>query len=306
MRDQYVQTHSAKDCLLMCGIVDSNALELSNMPTKQPESEAVVKSPIKIAVYTCITQGYDSLKIPLSTDKRLAYFCFTDTRDSVMPPWEFRPIDLKGLSPKDQNRYIKMHPHEVLPGYDVTVYVDGNIQIVGNLYELICTLLNAPEDIFFYQHPNRNCVYAEGAACSHIAHERIWNIVAQMRRYNKAGYPVKNGLFEANVIIRKNTSRMCRFMDEWWREYRTGAKRDQLSLPFVSWMLGIPLGSLGESDPRFRNINFRRFTHPPRLSLNLIILKAINRSIAAIVTYKRLFGLASPVLWDNEIKERYQ
>lgn len=281
----------------MCGIVGGNALELSNMPTKQQESEAVVKSPIKIAVYTCITQGYDSLKIPLSVDKRLAYFCFTDTRDSVMQPWEFCPIDLEGLSPKDQNRYIKMHPHEVLPGYDVTVYVDGNIQIVGNLYELICTLLNAPEDILIYKHLLRNCVFAEAAACAHYSHDWLWTIAAQMRRYRREGYPVDNGLFEANVLIRKNTASIRRLMDMWWCEYRSGAKRDQLSLPFVAWRLGIPLGSSGESDPRFGHRYFQFVDHPTRRSLKLIIRKHINRRIASLVSYEKLFGLTAPLLW---------
>lgn len=276
------------------------------MATKLPESERVTPSPIRIAVYTCITRGYDSLKIPLSVDKRLAYFCFTDSPESVTPPWDLRHISLQGLSPKDQNRYIKMHPHEFLSDYDATVYVDGNIQIVGDLYELVCTALSSPEDIFFYQHPDRNCVYAEGAACSHIAHERIWKIAAQMRKYRKAGYPVESGLFEANVIIRKNTPGMRRFMDAWWSEYCTGAKRDQLSLPFVAWQLGIPLGSLGESDPRIRHIIFHQFTRSQRQSLNLSILKAINRVTAYVLSYERLFGLPSPVLWDNEMKDQNQ
>ena len=276
------------------------------MATKLPESERVTPSPIRIAVYTCITRGYDSLKSPLAVDKRLAYFCFTDNPESVTHPWEFRHIAVQGLSPKDQNRYIKIHPHEFLPDYDVTVYVDGNIQIVGNLYKLVCTVLSSPEDIFLYEHPNRNCVYAEGAACSHIAHERIWKIAAQMRRYRSAGYPVENGLFEASVIIRKNTPGMRRFMDEWWSEYRTGAKRDQLSLPFVAWQQGIPLGSLGESDPRFGNIHFRRLTHPAKPGLKLLVQKAINRFLASVITYEKLFGLTTPLSWDNEMKGRNQ
>jgi len=267
------------------------------MTTKRPGSATVDMAPLKIAVYTCITQGYDSLKIPLSVDKRLAYFCFTDTPHSVMPPWEFRHIDLKGLSPKDQNRYIKMHPHEFLPGYDVTVYVDGNIQIVGDLYELICTLLNAPEDIFIYKHLLRNCVFAEAAACAHYSHDWLWTIAAQMRRYSSECYPVGNGLFEANVLIRKNTDSIRRLMDTWWCEYRSGAKRDQLSLPYVAWRLGIPLGSLGESDPRFGHRYFRSVDHPTRRSLKLIIRKHINRSIASLVSYEKLFGLTAPVLW---------
>ena len=251
----------------------------------------------KIAVYTCITRGYDSLKIPLSVDERLAYFCFTDTPDIVMSPWEYRPIDLKGLTPKDQNRYIKMHPHEFLPDYDVTVYLDGNIQIVGDLYELFYRLLNAPENIFIYRHLLRDCIFAEAAACAHYSHDWLWTIAAQMRRYSREGYPVGNGLFEANVLIRKNTDRTRCLMDAWWREYRSGAKRDQLSLPFVAWRLGISVGSLGESDPRYNHGYFLLVNRPSKRSLKLIIRKHINRFIALLVSYQKLFGLPDPLLW---------
>lgn len=283
----------------MCGIIDGIAIEQSrlDMATKRPGSDTADISLIKIAVYTCITQGYDSLKIPLYTDDSLAYFCFTDIPTSVVPPWKFLPIKLKDLSPKDQSRYIKMHPHEFLPGYDVTVYVDGSIQIVGDLYALICTALNSPEDIFVYKHPLRNCVFAEAAACAHYSHDWLWTIASQMRRYSIKGYPVDNGLFEANVIIRKNTDDMRRLMDTWWSEYCSGAKRDQLSLPFVAWQLGIPLVSLGESDPRFGHCYFLLVSHPAKRSLKLIVRKYINRSIASLVSYEKLFGLTTPVLW---------
>ncbi len=214
-----------------------------------------------------------------------------------MSPWEYRPIDLKGLSPKDQNRYIKMHPHEFLPDYDVTVYVDGNIQIVGDLYVLIHTALDSPEGIFTYKHMLRSCVFAEAAACAHYSHDWLWTIASQMRRYSMEGYPVDNGLFEANVIIRKNTVNICRLMDTWWCEYRSGAKRDQLSLPYVAWRLGIPLGALGKSDPRFVHHYFRLVDHPTRRSLKLIIRKHINRFIASLVSYEKLFGLTVPLLW---------
>lgn len=263
------------------------------MMTKHPLSGDKVVLPGKIAVYTCITQNYDSLKTPLSIDDRLDYFCFTDTPACVTPPWEYSPVCLKELSPKDQNRYIKMHPHEFLQGYDITVYIDGSIQIVGELYPLIYSAFNSQEDIFLYKHPLRNCIFKEAAACANYSHDWIWTIASQMRRYRMDGYPVDNGLFEANVIIRKDSEGMRRLMDNWWAEYRRGAKRDQLSLPYAAWRLCIPLGSLGESDPRFGHQYFALSYRTSRRSLKLTLRKYINRLAAALGSYKRLFGLSS-------------
>lgn len=254
-----------------------------------------VTSAKKIAVYTCITDNYDKLIPPENVDSRLDYYYFTDDPGSVVAPWILKKIDLQHLNSKDQNRYIKMYPHKLLPDYDVTVYVDGYIQLVGDLYTLICTALQSPEDVFLYNHSQRNCVYAEAAICAHYSHDWIWIIASQMRRYSMEGYPAGNGLFEANVIIRKNTDRMHSLMDMWWDEYCSGAKRDQLSLPVVAWRLGLPLGSLGESDPRFGQRYFRLVSHLKRGSLKLAIRKHINRFIASFTSYEKLFGLTSPI-----------
>ena len=251
----------------------------------------------KIAVYTCITDNYDKLVSPANVDRRLDYFYFTDDPATLAPPWILKPIDLRHLSAKDQNRYVKMFPHKCLPEYDVTVYVDGYIRIVGDLHALIRESLKSPEDIFLYRHLQRNCVFAEAAACSHYSNDWIWTLASQMRKYSREGYPVDNGLFEANVIIRKNTARMHRLMDTWWDEYRSGAKRDQLSLPVAAWRLGIPLGSLGESDPRLGQRYFRLVSHLKRRSLKSIARKYVNRSIASFATYQKLFGLTTPVVW---------
>jgi hypothetical protein len=256
-----------------------------------------VSGPLKIAVYTCITDNYDGLASPASVDSRLDYYCFTDSSASITAPWAFRPAKLPNLNAKDQNRYIKMHPHEFLSEYDVTVYVDGSIHIVGDIYDLVSNALNSPEAVFVYKHPQRNCVFAEAAACAYYSHDWIWTIASQMRRYSKEGYPVHNGLFEAGVIIRKNTADMRHLMDMWWHEYRSGAKRDQLSLPLVSWRHGVPLGSLGESDPRFSQRYFKFVNHPKRRTLTAIIRKYVNRSIASLSSYEKLFGLATSVFW---------
>lgn len=251
----------------------------------------------KIAVYTCITDNYDKLAPPENADPRLDYYYFTDNSAGLVAPWALKSIDLRHLSAKDQNRYIKMHPHVCLPDYDVTVYVDGYIQIVGDLHELICAALKSPEDVFLYKHLQRNCVFTEAAACAHYSHGWIWTIAAQMRKYSAEGYPVNNGLFEANVIVRKNTARMRRLMDMWWSEYCSGTKRDQLSLPVAAWRLGIPLGSLGESDPRLGQRYFRLVRHLKRPGPELIAQKYINRFIASLASYQKLFGLTAPVSW---------
>ncbi len=244
---------------------------------------------MKIVVYTCITKGYDTLKIPSVTDDRIRYFCFTDTPEIVSPPWELQSLPLDWLDAKGKNRYVKMFPSQYLENHDLSIYLDGSIGIVGDLSVLIEEVLARPEEIFLYSHPQRNCIYSEAAACAHFSHDWIWTIAKQMRRYMEFGFPVNSGLFEAGVLIRKNTSQIEKLMDAWWREYSAGAKRDQLSLPFVAWRTGTALGSLGISDPRFTHRYFRFVNHPSRRELKVILRKYINRLVALLFSYERLF-----------------
>jgi hypothetical protein len=245
---------------------------------------------MKIAVYTCITDAYDPLCPPEYVDRRLNYFYFSDNPSHVVEPWKFKGIDLPYPNAKDQSRYIKMHPHKVLPEYDVTLYIDGSIHIVGDIYEMVTKTLQLEGDIFLYDHFERNCIYSEAAVCANIGHDWIWTIARQMSRYSSEGYPVDNGLYESGAIIRRNTDKVNKLMEYWWQEYSQGAKRDQLSLPYVCWKLGVPISSMGRVDYRFTRHYFRIANHPPRRRSLLFISKHIfNRLVAAIFPYNRLF-----------------
>ncbi len=248
----------------------------------------------KIVVYTCITGGYDELSPPANVDPLISYFCFTDQQEIVVSPWTFIDISNIDLDQKDKNRYIKMHPHLVLPDHDISIYLDGSIKIVGNIRELALTITNRTESILLYDHPERDCTYDEAAACAHFAHDWIWRISLQMNRYRRRGFPPNSGLFEAGVMIRRNTAAVGQLMDDWWREYCVGAKRDQLSLPYVSWITGVALGSLGISDPRTNNRYLRFVNHRRKLRLKPIVIKYINRAIARLLPSRLLFGKDIP------------
>ena len=246
---------------------------------------------MRIAVYTCITDAYDPLYPPAYVDQRLDYFCFSESPSNVVEPWKFKCIDLQHLNAKDQSRYIKMHPHKVLPEYDVTLYIDGSIQIVGDIYEMVIKALKLEGDIFLYDHHERNCIYSEAAVCAHLGHDWIWTIAMQMRRYRQDGYPVNNGLYETGVMLRRNTDEVSKIMEYWWLEYYRGVKRDQLSLTYVSWKLGVSISSIGKNDHRLTHRYFIFAYHSRTLRQKMLFCfkKYINRLVAAVVPYNRLF-----------------
>jgi hypothetical protein len=244
---------------------------------------------LKIAVYTCITGGYERLQFPAGVDPRLDFYCFTDDTGIAAGPWTLRDAPSLGLTAQDHSRFVKMHPHEILTRYDASLYIDGSIRIVGDIYSLIAQALCAPASVYMYDHPANRCIYQEGETIAAISHDWIWNIARQMRRYRHDGFPPNYGLFEANVIIRRHDEPMRRLMARWWKEYLSGVRRDQLSLTYAAWKESVSIQSLGPSDVRFKGRYFTFRAHPRTRSVPIALRKYLNKSIARVVGYDYLF-----------------
>jgi hypothetical protein len=195
-------------------------------------------------------------------------------------------VDTHGFDAKDCNRYVKMHPHRLpeLASYGLTIYIDGSIEVVGALGELVERCASAHPDVHLYDHPFRDCAYEEAIVCARMGHVPLTVVVAQMRRYRAAGYPAHAGLRECNVIVRRHSAALGRVMEAWWDEYRCGAKRDQLSLGFVARQAGLAIGSLGESDPRHAQRLFLLHAHAPAERGWRVVLRARwNRLLLALL-----------------------
>jgi hypothetical protein len=205
-----------------------------------------------LLVYTCVTGGYDALPVPAVQPPGIEFVCLTDGTLEVPSPWQARPLPrLPGLSPPLLNRYAKMHPHVLFPDHAVSLYVDGNIQVVSDPTAFADAAL-AGHDMALYRHPFRDCAYDEARACADIGHDWVWRLQRQMSRYRRAGFPAHHGLFEAGVIARRHAATAVQaLMSAWWNEYRLGVHRDQLSLPYLAWRDDVLIRDLGPSDPRF-------------------------------------------------------
>lgn len=210
-----------------------------------------------IAVFTCITDDYDRLRPPAQVEEGVEYFLYTDKPSPVEAPWTAKPLPLETGSRAGNARFVKMHPHLLFPNHSLSVYVDGNVRVLGGLTRL-CRSALAHKDIALYRHPFRDCAYAEAAECAAIGHDWAWRIARQMRQYRREGFPEHAGLYECNVILRRHcAATVQRLMEEWWRAYTQGVRRDQLSLPYLLWAIALSVEDLGQSDQRHAHRHFR-------------------------------------------------
>jgi hypothetical protein len=239
---------------------------------------------MKAAIFTCVTHAYEDIKAPARTDARIDYHCFVDDITSAPAPWQQHRIESPPMSPRAQSRYVKMLAHrtDVLAPYDITVYVDGSIALVGDHYDFIEQCWRRHGDLMMFDHPFRDCTFDEAIACARVGHASVFAIARQMTRYRRAGLPEHAGLFEANVIVRRRSECVDRFMTTWWSEFNASTTgRDQLSLMFAAWSSNVKVVSLGPSDPRFaqRYFSLRARQVPFRTKLRAGGLMWSNRAL---------------------------
>lgn len=202
---------------------------------KQVEEE---KPSLKKVIFTCITNGYDTLKDPDVITEGYDYICFTDNLDLKVKVWKLRPIpqELITIDKTKQQRNIKICPHKYLSEYDMSVWVDGNIKLDFNIENFIKKFIDDKHNVFVKRHPQRTCIYQEMTACLNMKKDTAENMKPQIDGYKKEGYPAKCGLAETNFIVRNHNSEDCKkLMECWVNEVNNGSKRDQLSFNYAVW-----------------------------------------------------------------------
>jgi Protein of unknown function (DUF616) len=214
--------------------------------------------PGRIAVYTAIAGDYDFLKMPTEIDARCDYYCFTDRDISWQDAWIRREFSWRHSDPVRIARHVKHHPHELFPDHEWSIWIDANIQL-NCLPQALMPPSTDSWDLAVWQHPYRDCLYAEAEECVRLEKDDAAMIRAQAARYRAQDFPEHAGLIENNVLVRRhNAPAMIGLAQAWWREIAEGSRRDQLSFPFVAAMLGLRIASLGpdgtsaRTDPRLR------------------------------------------------------
>jgi hypothetical protein len=202
----------------------------------------------KIAVYTCIVGDYDQLQEPLFRPVNVDYILVTDGHFPSGGAWKGINVHtIKGITAADDSRlsrYVKLHPHLFLEGYDYSIYIDGNIKTMGDIRYLrqFLNQYGFASNI----HRSRNCIYEELEACIHQKKNDPQTMRRQIDAYRRAGMPENYGLIEANMLLRDHKNPVCiEIMDRWWQQIVKHTTRDQLSLPFVLWEMGIPVSGIG-------------------------------------------------------------
>lgn len=193
-----------------------------------------MKSREKKVVYTAVFGDYDQVPA-VNPEWDCDFVCFTDNPDIVSAGWKVVIVPLNGEAPAQANRHYKMLPHEYLPNYECSLYIDGNIKILADPKPLFEKYLEESL-IAIPKHQDRNCAYAEAILCIKGGRVDKDLVESQMARYSAEGFPKQFGMTENGIIFRRHHDEtVMALMEAWWQEYCCGGRRDQLSLPYLIW-----------------------------------------------------------------------
>ena len=194
---------------------------------------------LKGIIYTTIFGGYDNpieQNLPEGWDWR----CFSE-KDS---------LPLYTDNTRNAKRF-KILPHRYLQDYEYSIFVDGNVKVIGNIDELVNKYLSN-RNAAFYDHnqgpvyDKRNCIYEEAKAIkwlyeinqspNKVPKDNLDIIQRQMDKYKDIGFPKNLGLVYGGVILRRHNEKDCiKVMEDWWTEIKHGSERDLLSFNYAAW-----------------------------------------------------------------------
>ena len=199
---------------------------------------------LKLAVYTCVFGNYDRIKNPLFMSDYCDYYIVTDQELPEMCKWKKlvpynTPEGFEEWHPAMKNRYYKMHPHELFPEYEFSLYIDGNVRPMADVYPFVIKMQKENKVIAIHKHPIFSCLYDSGEHLKKIDLVDSNLMEKQLSKYLEEGFPKKYGFFECNVILRKHNEHIVKeIMNTWWNEYCYGVKRDQQSFTYSLWKNG--------------------------------------------------------------------
>ena len=182
------------------------------------------------------------------------FICFTDNDKITSDKWTVKLVTPFYSDGARDNRRFKILPHRHLKDYDISVCVDGDIQITKDINDIVDTYLSE-YNFAVLDHKlcgvsttgtlnSRNCIYQEAQFIQWLGdnHPRkkykdnMDIIHKQVNQYKQNGYPENNGLARTTIIFRRhNDLEVIKNMEDWWTEYKYNSRRDQLSLPYVIW-----------------------------------------------------------------------
>lgn len=218
-------------------------------------------------IYSSIVGGIDSLMQPKVVDPRYDYVCFVRNASGLDGGiWQLREIPVPISDDRMLSRYPKLHPEELLPGYEWSLWMDGNLCVrTKAFYDLIDDLIASDVQMAAPLHPLRDCIYDEARAVV-AADKESFSAARRVIDFLKSkGFPRHAGLFENAILLRRGGNPAIASMDSmWWDCLQKLSGRDQLSLVYCARECSVEIKALLPEGCRLRDCDCLEYVYHDR------------------------------------------
>jgi len=200
---------------------------------------------MKVALYTAIYGNSDWVK-PAPKGLGVPVYLYTDSQqtadDAESLGWE--PVianhgivtlngEPKVTAPMLAHKWWKTHPDLACPDVDVSLWIDGSMEITVEDYVGRCLEALGTDDWACVRHPARHCIYPEGQFSATLTwrYDAV-SILRQIDSYQRF-HPRDWGLIATGANVRRHTANVLELSDQWWMECLAWSHQDQLSLPVL-------------------------------------------------------------------------
>lgn len=205
---------------------------------------------MRVGVFSAIYGDYERTAKPLPADLGVPAVLYTDRHDIQAPGWEVRVVtnhigdqigydrsvmwpDPKATWAMMAHKFWKCHPDIALSDVDVSLWVDGSVQITVDRYVERCLDALGDDDWVAVRHPWRSCIFDEATYSATLPRYDAVTVLGQAQFYRQIGHPAGWGLFATGANVRRHTDPVIEIGDHWWHECTQRTHQDQVSLPVL-------------------------------------------------------------------------
>lgn len=230
----------------------------------------------RTCVYTTLIGDYEKLnEQPVAANSRLPFICLTDDSELRSETWQIRQIEpLFGFDPIRSQRALKLLPHEHLPDFDCSLYIDNSV-ILKTVPEVLIEHHLGPSGFCVPEHSSRKTVLDEFLKVEALGYDDEGRLFEQLNHYAME-FPdvLEEKPFWTGMLCRDHRNpKVRRMLGIWLAHVHRYSRRDQLSLNVALRLAGLTPAvlRLNNKESSFhswpngtdtRRANFKRLSTP--------------------------------------------
>jgi hypothetical protein len=137
------------------------------------------------------------------------------------------------VAPMMGHKWWKTHPELALPNIDVSLWIDGSMEVTTKDYVKLCLEALGDDDWSCVPHPARTCIYPEADYSATLTWRYDAPSILAQRDHYRQFHPANWGLFATGANVRRHTGQVIELSHQWWDECVNWSHQDQLSLPVL-------------------------------------------------------------------------